>query len=182
MDPRIARTRTSLQSALLELAHENGLNGVTVAEITERAGVNRSTFYQHYDDKDTLLADALDAAMAEVGQALSGEVDAEGVPVEFYKYLAHVSDNVTLYRHVLGDHGSAVVAARLRNRLNTIITSALEAAEDNPYKDVPVEVVSAGISGAAQGVIAEWIARDPLPPVEEAARWMWLVVTGARTV
>lgn len=179
MDPRIARTRASLQSALLELAHDGGLAAVTVGEITERAGVNRSTFYQHYDDKDTLLADALDAAMVQVGDTLGGAVDAEGIPVEIYAYLAHVRDNATLYRDVLGDHGSAVVAARLRQRLDAIVVSSIAAAPANPYRDVPLDVVSAGISGAALGVVRAWLTRDPLPPTEEAATWVWAVVTGA---
>ncbi|MEZ5190283.1 MAG: helix-turn-helix domain-containing protein [Schumannella sp.] len=62
MDPRIARTRRSLQEALLELARERELDDISVGDVAERAGVNRSSFYQHYADKETLLADALDSA------------------------------------------------------------------------------------------------------------------------
>lgn len=178
MDPRIARTRTSLQSALLELAHENGLNGVTVAEITERAGVNRSTFYQHYDDKDTLLADALDAAMAQIGSTVGASVDPDGVPAEIHAYLHHVRENIALYREVLGDHGSAIVSARLRQRLDAIISRSIAASPADPYPDVPLDIAVAGVAGAAIGVIRAWVARDPLPPVDDAARWMWSVVTG----
>lgn len=179
MDPRVARTRASLQEALLGLAHEGGLDSATVGAITDRAGVNRSTFYQHYDDKDTLLADALESAMANVGGPLGGEVDASGIPVEIHVYLAHVRDNASLYREVLGDRGSAVVMARLRQRMDTIVVGSISAAPHNPYTDVPLDVVSAGLAGAALGVIAAWLRRDPLPPVDDAARWLWAVVTGA---
>ena len=47
MDPRIARTRGSLQEALLELARERELDDISVGDVAERAGVNRSSFYQH---------------------------------------------------------------------------------------------------------------------------------------
>src|SRR5690606_15118949 len=70
VDPRIARTRRSLQEALFELARERGLDEISVADIAERAGVNRSSFYQHYSDKDTLLADAIDAVVEEAGTAI----------------------------------------------------------------------------------------------------------------
>jgi AcrR family transcriptional regulator len=164
---------------LLSLAQEEGLDAVTVSTITDRAGVNRSTFYQHYDDKDTLLADALEAAMAGVADTFSGEVDEAGIPVEIHNYLALVRDHAELYRDVLGDHGSAVVTARLRRRLDAIVVGSITAAPENPYTDVPLDVVSAGLSGAALGVVSAWLRRDPLPPVDDAARWLWAVVTGA---
>ena len=60
MDARVVRTRRSLQESLFALARERPLEELTVADIVQRAGVNRSSFYQHYADKDTLLADAID--------------------------------------------------------------------------------------------------------------------------
>ncbi|WP_291378775.1 helix-turn-helix domain-containing protein, partial [Demequina sp.] len=67
MDVRVERTRRRLQEALFSLARERGLENVAVSDIAERAGVNRSTFYQHYADKDTVLADALDRIAGEAG-------------------------------------------------------------------------------------------------------------------
>src|SRR5665811_757073 len=49
-DPRIARTRRMLQTALLDLTREQPLDEITVADIADRAEVNRSSFYQHYSD------------------------------------------------------------------------------------------------------------------------------------
>ena len=42
-----------------------------------------------------------------------------------------------------------------------------------------LDVVSAGLSGAALGVVGAWLRHDPLPPVDDAAAWMWAVITGA---
>ncbi len=73
MDVRVARTRKRLQEALFALARERGLDDVSVSDIAEHAGVNRSTFYQHYSDKETVLADALDALLAQAGAQLDGD-------------------------------------------------------------------------------------------------------------
>ncbi len=54
-DPRAARTRLFLQQALGEMLTEQSFASVTVAAITRRAGVNRATFYAHFQDKDDLL-------------------------------------------------------------------------------------------------------------------------------
>ena len=56
LDPRILRTRRALKNALLELIPERGYRNITVKQIAERAGLNRSTFYLHYQNLDDLLA------------------------------------------------------------------------------------------------------------------------------
>jgi AcrR family transcriptional regulator len=55
LDPRVKRTRELLEKAFLEVAGEKGFQAVTVQDITERAGVNRATFYAHFPDKYALL-------------------------------------------------------------------------------------------------------------------------------
>ncbi len=61
MDRRVKRTQKSLQDALVVLTLEKGYDGVTIRDITERADVGYATFFRHYPDKETLLADVLQA-------------------------------------------------------------------------------------------------------------------------
>ncbi len=55
LDPRVKRTRLLLEQAFISLIEEKGFQAVTVQDITERAGVNRATFYAHFADKYALL-------------------------------------------------------------------------------------------------------------------------------
>lgn len=55
LDPRVKRTRELLEKAFLEVINEKGFQAITVQDITERAGVNRATFYAHFADKFALL-------------------------------------------------------------------------------------------------------------------------------
>ena len=55
LDPRVRRTRLLLEQAFMSLLEEKGFQAVTVQDITERAGVNRATFYAHFTDKYALL-------------------------------------------------------------------------------------------------------------------------------
>lgn len=50
MDRRSRRTRNALTAALMALLKEKPLKSVTVTELTERADVNRATFYVHFQD------------------------------------------------------------------------------------------------------------------------------------
>jgi AcrR family transcriptional regulator len=56
IDPRAQRTRHLLQEALDWLLTRKPLRQITVQDITERAQVNRTTFYAHFEDKYELLS------------------------------------------------------------------------------------------------------------------------------
>lgn len=179
MDPRIARTRRSLQEALFELARERPLDDITVGDIAERADVNRSSFYQHYADKETLLADALDAAADEAEASLPDAVDmAAAPPSGVAAYFAHIADHADLYRRVLGDHGSAVATARLRERVERIVRDEIRRSDSVDFPDLPLDVVAAGITGSVLGIIRAWLTRDPLPSPDTVAAWVWGVILG----
>jgi AcrR family transcriptional regulator len=92
------RAKDRLREAALELFIEHGYENVTVAEITERAGLTRRTFSRYFTDKrDVLFAgseqlpvaladavrhadgslspfEALLTALLDVGEALAGQV------------------------------------------------------------------------------------------------------------
>ncbi|MDK2980162.1 MAG: hypothetical protein PWQ55_509 [Chloroflexota bacterium] len=55
IDPRVKRTQALIQQAFGELLAEKGFPSITVKDITERAEINRATFYAHYTDKYALL-------------------------------------------------------------------------------------------------------------------------------
>jgi len=54
-DPRITRTRNLILGAFMELLPETGFQSLSVQDITEKAGINRATFYAHFSDKYALL-------------------------------------------------------------------------------------------------------------------------------
>src|SRR5437867_413686 len=55
IDPRTKRTRQLLLDAFGQLLTEKSFEAITVQDITERATVNRATFYAHFEDKYVLL-------------------------------------------------------------------------------------------------------------------------------
>jgi AcrR family transcriptional regulator len=55
LDPRVKRTRQLIGRAFTELIAEKGFQALSVQDITEKAGINRATFYAHFQDKYDLL-------------------------------------------------------------------------------------------------------------------------------
>ena len=54
-DPRVLRTRHLLLQAFADLYSAKGFHAMTVQDITDRARVNRGTFYSHFEDKYAIL-------------------------------------------------------------------------------------------------------------------------------
>jgi AcrR family transcriptional regulator len=58
IDPRTKRTRELLLKSFRELLAEKSFEAITVQDVTDRATVNRATFYSHFEDKYDLLEQA----------------------------------------------------------------------------------------------------------------------------
>jgi AcrR family transcriptional regulator len=55
LDPRAKRTRSLILQAFGALLAEKGFEGISVQDVTDKAEINRATFYKHFVDKYALL-------------------------------------------------------------------------------------------------------------------------------
>jgi len=55
LDPLVLRTRKLIESSFIELLEEEDLHSITIQDITDRATINRSTFYARFDNKYMLF-------------------------------------------------------------------------------------------------------------------------------
>src|SRR5699024_2346300 len=60
IDLRIRKTKKAIKYALAELIEEIGFRAITVKSLTNKAGINRGTFYLHYDNIDDLISEYYD--------------------------------------------------------------------------------------------------------------------------
>ena len=61
IDPRTKRTRQLLLDAFGQLLTEKSFEDITVQDVTDRATVNRATFYAHFEDKYVLAEQSMQA-------------------------------------------------------------------------------------------------------------------------
>lgn len=71
-----ARSRTAILEAAEDLFAEGGPNGVSLAEIGERAGVSRGLPSYFFSDKETLYKTVLEQAAADLRSALAEVMEA----------------------------------------------------------------------------------------------------------
>lgn len=56
-DKRSIRTETTIQNSLMQLLTYKSLTKITITELTKLAGIERKTFYLHYDSIDEVLTE-----------------------------------------------------------------------------------------------------------------------------
>ncbi|PZG17376.1 TetR/AcrR family transcriptional regulator [Nonomuraea aridisoli] len=176
-DPRAQRTRARLKAAVLDLAARQELASITVSALAKHAEVNRATVYLHYPDVDALVTDAMEDAVAAVARAAAlCPLDAprDRVPGPLRELFEHVAGAATLYARMLGPHGSARFAARMRERLTAELAGRFSGGRRPAgWDDVPADVHAAYLAGALVGVIAHWVAAGPAGEPGDAALAFW---------
>jgi len=190
IDPRVRRTQSTLQSALIELIEEKGFAAITIGDIAGRAMINRSTFYKHYHDKYHLVESIFSKAIEKLPQRLpasvansstaagdqSLHVDAIEAFVEMFKYFAM---NARLYRAMLSSDGSSWFQARLREVMTKITFKSWNRIDrEHPTKDEiakqrpPVEVGAALSANFVIGSLTWWLENDMKYSPEQMATWV----------
>lgn len=103
IDPRVRRTRQMLQAAMSALLKEKDFADINVQDITERADLNRATFYKHFMDKYDLLNTI-------VRERFQTRLD-EALPEQPKLSVENVGILIrTAYDYIAGFHGSCLVA------------------------------------------------------------------------
>lgn len=177
-DVRVQRSRTLLQRALFELSVEKGFAAVTVRDLTERARVNRSTFYRHYLDKYDLLNQYFDQLQTQVAQAAANaeqtsRTKAERVPAGLLLLLNHVQANAAFYRVMLGPKGDQTFTHRFRQLSEQRYRALFARLNHAPTSQAPpIALRLQYISAAFVGGILWWLENEQPTTTEQLALWL----------
>lgn len=177
-DLRVRRTQMLLREALIALIEERGFDAITVGDIAERAMVNRTTFYLHYQDKYDLVTSIFREAIDELSQSLTmpqegpGRVDPEHPPQMWVKLFEHFATHARMYRAMLGKRGSPWFLAHLCEYITNLAQKRLEASRQpsNRYR-MPSEIAIAAVSNVFIGMVTWWLEGEQQRTPEQMATW-----------
>ncbi|HQO56729.1 MAG TPA: TetR/AcrR family transcriptional regulator [Clostridia bacterium] len=103
-ESRYAGTASLMDEALLLLLEQKDFDRITVKELCQKAGVNRTTFYLHYQNMNDLLEETVEMINRRFRESLSsipsGDTTREILTSEKYlrPYLGFIKENMRAYR------------------------------------------------------------------------------------
>jgi AcrR family transcriptional regulator len=139
---------------MVEVVAREGYGGLAVGEVIERAGVARSTFYEHFADKESCFLTALDRLGDSLVQAAKGVIeaaeprDAAGSALSAILSFAAADEAAARFLFIESLAGGAA-AMEQRNRFSDRIAEAVsrawaKAPAEGPIVDLPASMVVGG--------------------------------------
>jgi len=187
LDRRIQRTRQSLREALIALIKEKGFDAITIQDLTDKANLNRATFYLHYRDKYDLLEQSIDEVIEEMSAIITPSENyvRSADPSEPYPGLValfeHVAENADFFRTMMGSKGIPGFGTRMIHALKGAFQQALDNVKKQGHQlQVPEEIILSYTTSAYLGVIYWWLENDlPYTPKFMASQ-LALISSGQR--
>jgi AcrR family transcriptional regulator len=168
--------RERLERAALALFTEHGYDATTVAEIADRAGLTKSTFFRHFTDKREVLFGGQDLLLQVFTDAIKTAPPAATAVDCLAAALEAAAVAFTPERHDLAPQRGAVIAANSelqerellkRARLSAAMADALRArGTDETTARLAADVGVLGFSTA----YTRWAAPENTQPFTEIAR------------
>lgn len=182
------RTAQRMDQAFLHLLDQKDFAYITVKEICQLAGVNRSTFYLHYETIGDILAESIEYAQhcfLQQFSELSGIADRITdcslqellliTPDYLQPYLSFIKDNRHLYRTAMKKPEIFAADRTYQKMFQQIFDPILDRfavpAKERHYR---MQFYLNGISG----IIAAWLERDCAETVEQISSIIQRCVPG----
>ena len=166
-DLRIQRTHRLLLSALVDLLSEKSFSDLRVKDICERAGVHRSTFYTHFEDKSHLLLFGIQELMDD----LIHSGDDRSYPAflhSVYRILKYFQRNQQEYTRLLLDPKDALVQRLFHDEFSRALKSYLRDLHPTmPAREI--DIISQFFAGGFLSLVTQWLSEFPDRSAKEMA-------------
>lgn len=157
---RIAITKRLLKEGLLRLLEEKELDRITVTELCQEAGINRVTFYRHYQVPRDVLLEIEKDLYRNMKQSVHIPVSPQEVKPCIDEICAYMEQNASILR-VLFQCNSDADFANFVNEIYTEIWSEirkLEIAKNLTCEDVKLPTLFC--AGGSYFILRYWLLGD----------------------
>ncbi|MDQ7093547.1 TetR/AcrR family transcriptional regulator C-terminal domain-containing protein [Desulfosporosinus sp. PR] len=177
-DRRTIRTKKMIRSALAELIDEKGFINISVTDLTQRADINRGTFYLHYVDKYDLLEKIEDEIIQEIEEETKHldsvnmmNIDTTNEPLPFMvKLFEYFRENSVIIKSILGPKGDPTFDRKIKKFIETNLFEKQKSKSFNVDRAViPEEYFRPYILSADLGVIQHWLEKGMKETPDEMA-------------
>lgn len=169
MNSRVLKTRNSIMNAFHDLMTEKKYESITIRDIVQRAGINRSTFYLHFLDKEDLMEQNSNFILEKLREAIryptfsleaaQRDYEERQQPISsLIAFFNHIQEYFKFYSVMLGEK-------QFPQQLDEVIKEEL-------LKFSIDKVRCAYNAGGLIGLIRYWVSTKMQESPEHMAKWV----------
>lgn len=148
-DRRTQRTRKAISDAFIGLLFSCRYSAIRTADVIEAAGVGRSTFYEHFRNKDDVLVAVIEPLFTPLANAAAGCGNLGSVQFMLDHVWEQRANARLLFEPPLG--------AKLQRKLAGMIEARLSATEPG---SPPASLVAMGAAARMLAMLRMWLAGE----------------------
>jgi len=143
-DLRVIKTKANLYRGLIVLMKDKPFEEIKVSDICNKSMINRSTFYDHFNDKYELLQSLIDDLKEELEKQLEVKKETKSIK-EYYiesceLLLNHINDNLNIYSSVIKNNTNSIAHDMMIDSLLKSVTDYVNKNYINE-SDIPTEKI-----------------------------------------
>jgi len=178
-DKRVIRTKNAIRKAFNQLVQEKEMSEISVSELTETAGITRSTFYMYYDSVEAVRDQIENEIFAYIDKVMNSQ-DWVQFMINPYPMLSAIGTQITKYdeynRYILCSHNSG----RLLDKVNERVVSSFIGYVKENQIDIDAaraKYVAAFVSAGIGECFKMWYNHKSSLTLEELCRRISEIVT-----
>ncbi len=177
-DMRVAVTERMLREGMLRCLEERPLSKISVSELCREAGVNRATFYNHYD-APVMILKKITREYAETILSIYNEknpMEQRDRMAALRKCFCYIADNKPALRILFSENSENYLAGTVMEIINEKV-AVLASSKGMPDRHDEFLLRASTAGAAAFGFIETWIMNDIDKTPDELVEIMKKAVT-----
>ncbi len=162
---RVMLTKRLLKDSLIQKLKQESIYKISIRELCEQAGINRSTFYKYYGNQFDLLREMEEDMLHHVQQTLmeSGREKTESIS----GVCAYLEQNIELSRLLINNNIDPKFPERLFSM--PYIRQEIMNTLNSHYGEAEFEYASCFLTYGCYHLVRRWINKDEHEPPEKIA-------------
>ena len=160
-DLRVIKTKNALFNALIELMKDKTFEEIKVSDICNKALINRSTFYAHFDDKYDLLSKCINDLKESLTNKLQDNkkvVSTKEYYLEMIKlFLDFIDEKKEQYLAIAKSNRNSILFDIIYDVVDKDIMMHLQNDAKVKNNNIPNEIIGNFYMGAVGTVAITWI-------------------------
>lgn len=156
---RVDKTRAALLTAFRELLLNGRYDAITVADLIKCADVGRSTFYEHFENKEALLRDSLSPLLEILATAVSEHPKTAAIQ----SVVEHFWENRRLVRALFAGPARDLSARYLAEFIDEPLR------HDGKARSLPVALKAIHIAESQLGLLHAWVTSSECAAAAEVS-------------